>query len=212
MARKGKFHRLVDDFVATVTELGGRVDPSVVADELQSRIDAIAVQLRVTPQTVLRSYIDDGWGRQMATAMMADVHGREAVEAAGPDEHVGVRVAARLLAALGQAILFATVNQDATEPVPRLDVRIAAEAVTGLSMAVHDRPSEADLVVVSAQVVTWTRITLEAFREQVSAGAWSSCPCGEDHGQADTDAAVLRAVSADLLFLPAADLLARPGR
>src|SRR5262245_20110046 len=99
MARRGKFHRLVDDFVLTVTELGGRVDPSVVAEELQARIDAIAEHLRVTPQTVLRSYLDEGWGRQMATAMMADLHGREAQHAAGPDEHVGVRVAARLLAA-----------------------------------------------------------------------------------------------------------------
>ena len=204
MARRGKFHRLVDDFVATVTELGGRVDPSVVAGELQARIDAIAEQLRVTPQTVLRSYLDDDWGRQMATAMMAEVHDREVVAAVGPDEHVGVRVAARLLAALGQAILFATVNQDAARPQPRLDARIAGEAVTGLSMAIHDRPDETDLVVVSAQIMAWTRATLEAFRDQLRAGTWSSCPCGEDHGQSDTDAALLRAVRADLLFLPTA--------
>ena len=59
MARRGKFARLVDDFVATVDELGGSVDPAVVAAELQARIDAIATQLHVTTQTVLRTYIDD---------------------------------------------------------------------------------------------------------------------------------------------------------
>jgi hypothetical protein len=47
--------------VATVDELGGSVDPAVVAAELQARIDAIATQLHVTKQTVLRTYIDDEW-------------------------------------------------------------------------------------------------------------------------------------------------------
>jgi len=59
VARRGKFARLVDDFLATVDELGGSVDPAVVAEELQARIEAIATQLHVTTQTVLRTYIDD---------------------------------------------------------------------------------------------------------------------------------------------------------
>ena len=59
MARRGKFARLVEDFVATVDELGGRADPTMVAAELQARIDAIAAQLHVTTQTVLRTYIDE---------------------------------------------------------------------------------------------------------------------------------------------------------
>ncbi|WP_281369063.1 hypothetical protein [Phytohabitans rumicis] len=42
MGRRGKFARLVDDFVATVDRLGGQVDPATVAEELQDRIDAIA--------------------------------------------------------------------------------------------------------------------------------------------------------------------------
>lgn len=39
---------------------------------------------------------------------------------AGTDEHVAVRVVVRLLAALGQAMLFATVNSDQAQPQPRM--------------------------------------------------------------------------------------------
>jgi hypothetical protein len=193
---------LVDDFVATVGELGGTVDPAVVAAELQTRIDAIATQLHVTTQTVLRTYIDDDWGRQMATTMMADVKERAAVPA-GPPEHFALRVAGRLLAALGQAMLYAATNHDQQQPIPQLDLRQAAEAVTGLGLAIHDSPPGEQLVTVSAEIVAWTRATLEVFRDQLRAGAWSSCPCGEQHAQPDTDTAVLTAVGRDLLYLPA---------
>ncbi len=202
MARRGKFARLVDDFVATVAALGGSIDPAVVAAELQARIDAIATQLHVTTQTVLRTYIDDDWGREMATNMMADVKGR-AAKPAGPPEHFAVRVAGRLLAALGQAMLYATTNGDPQQPVPAMDLRQAAEAVTGLGLAIHETPPGDQLVTVGADIVAWTRTTLEVFCDQLRSGAWSCCPCGEHHGQDTTDAGVLAAVGKDLLYLPA---------
>jgi hypothetical protein len=204
VARQGKRARLVNDFVATVEALGGQVDPAVVSGELDARINAIANQLRITPQTVLRTYIDDDWGRQTAEAMMAAARGPADVPA-GPDEHFSVRVVGRLLAALGQAMLFAYVNEDQSQVAPQLDARQAAEAISGLGLAIHEMLPGDDLVAVSTQVVGWTRATLELFRDQLRAGQWSSCPCGELHGQPDTDVAVLRAVSNDLLFLPAVE-------
>ncbi len=83
---------------------------------------------------MLRTYIDDEWGREMATTMMADVKGRAATPA-GPPEHFAVRVADRLVAALGQAMLYATTNHDPQQPVPAMDLRQAAEAVSGLGPA-----------------------------------------------------------------------------
>jgi hypothetical protein len=194
---------LVGDFVATVDELGGAVDPAVVAQELQARIDAIAAQLHITPQTVLRNYIDEDWGRQMAETMMADLQARQAAVVPGPPEHFAVRVAGRLLAALGQAMLYATTNKDPQQPLPAMDLRQAAEAVTGLGLAVHECPPGDQLVTVGADIVAWTRATLEVFRDQLRAGTWTSCPCGEHHGQDAIDAGVLDAVSKDLLYLPA---------
>ena len=133
MARRGKFARLVEDFVATADELGGRADPTVVAAELEARIDAIAAQLHITTQTVLRTYIDEDWAGQMAETMMADLQSRKAATVVpGAPEHFAVRVAGRLLAALGQAMLYATTNNDPRQPLPAMDLRQAAEAVTGL--------------------------------------------------------------------------------
>ncbi|MEH1129904.1 hypothetical protein [Micromonospora sp. CPCC 206061] len=100
-------------------------------------------------------------------------------------------------------MLYASVNGDGAAEVPQLDGRHAAEAISGLGLALHARPPGDDLVVVDAKVVAWTRATLEAFCEQLRAGVWSSCPCGELHGQVETDLAVLRAVRSDLLLLPA---------
>jgi hypothetical protein len=108
-------------------------------------------------------------------------------------------VVGRLVAALGQAMLYTAVNNDHAQIEPRLDARQAAEAVTGLGLVLQHRPPGEDLVAVDAQVVAWTRATLEVLRDQLRAGAWSSCPCGELHDQVDTDVAVLRAVSNDLL-------------
>lgn len=204
MARQGKRARLVNDFVTTVERLGGRVDPAMVAEELDARINAIAAQLSITTQTVLRTYIDDDWGHEAAAAMMADLARQHADAAAGPDEHFAVRVVGRLVAALGQAMLYAAVNGDQGQPEPRLDAQQAAEAISGLGLALHERPPGEDLVAVSAQVVGWARTTLEVLREQLRAGAWSSCPCGELHGQVDTDVAVLRAINNDLMLLPTA--------
>ena len=204
MARRGKFARLVEDFVATVDELGGRADPTVVAAELEARIDAIAAQLHITTQTVLRTYIDEDWAGQMAETMMADLQARKAATVVpGAPEHFAVRVAGRLLAALGQAMLYATTNNDPRQPLPAMDLRQAAEAVTGLGLAVHECPPGEQLVTVSADIVAWTRATLEVFRDQLRAGNWTSCPCGEQHGQDAVDAGVLDAVSKDLLYLPA---------
>ena len=119
----------------------GRADPTVVAAELEARIDAIAAQLHITTQTVLRTYIDEDWAGQMAETMMADLQGRQAATVVpGAPEHFAVRVAGRLLAALGQAMLYATTNNDPRQPLPAMDLRQAAEAVTGLGLAVHECP------------------------------------------------------------------------
>jgi hypothetical protein len=73
----------------------------------------------------------------MAETMMADVRARNPVPA-GPPEHFALRVAGRLVAALGQAMLYATTNQDPQQPVPAMDLHQAAEAVTGLGLAISE--------------------------------------------------------------------------
>ena len=202
VARRGKFGRLVEQFVTTVEQVGGAVDPAVVAEELQTRIDMVAGQLRVTPQTVLRTYISEDWGTETATAMMDGVRGQD--EPSGQLEHLALSVAARLQAALGQVILYAAANGDQQQLLPALDLHRTGEAVSGLGLAIMEMPPGAGYVTIGADIAAWTRTALETLRDQLRAGAWTFCPCGERHGQDETDAQVLRAVQADLLFLPPA--------
>ena len=202
VARRGKFGRLVEQFVSTVERMGGIIDPAVVAGELQTRIDMIAGQMRVTPQTVLRNYISEDWGTETATAMMNKIRPPE--ERSGGAEHLALSVAARLQAALGQVILYAAANGDQQLLSPALDLHQTGEAVSGLGLAIMDMPPDARFVTISADIATWTRTALETLRDQLRAGAWTFCPCGERHGQDETDVQVLRAVQADLLFLPPA--------
>jgi hypothetical protein len=150
LARQDKRARLVNDFVATVESLGGRIEPAVVLEELDARINAVAAQLHSTTQTALRNYFDDDWGCEAAAAMMAEVAQREAAVRGSADEHFAVSVVARLLAALGQATLYASVNGDQMLAVPQLDARQAAEAISGLSLAIYDRRPGDELVAVSS--------------------------------------------------------------
>ncbi|GIF01100.1 hypothetical protein [Paractinoplanes rishiriensis] len=215
MARRGKFARLVDDFVTTVEQAGGVIDRTVVEQELRARIDAVATQLRVTAATVLRSYIPEDWGREAGAAAIGDV--RRHGDPSGPAEDLAVRVAGRLLAALGQALIYAAVNGDQQQPEPLIDLRDAGEAVSGLGLAIRTAADPAGYVTVGADVAACPRSTLQVFRDQLRAGTWTFCPCGEDHGQTATDAGVLAALSTDLLFLAPAPATAtaipvlRPG-
>jgi hypothetical protein len=197
-----KFKTLVADFVRTTAELGGTIDPQVVAAELRQRIQFIAAQIGVTEATVLRTYIDDDWGRDMARQTYRQIQERDARIDAAPGLELPLRSVGRLIAALGQAQLYATVNNAATDPASQFNPKEASEAVTGLGLAVTEHPGDGTTVTVAGNVLAWTRDALTAFRDNLHQQRWSSCPCGEDCGQRQRDAAVLRALRDDLDLVP----------
>jgi hypothetical protein len=166
----------------TVNRMGGVLDPHAIAADLQARIDEATKLLRPAPA---------------ASVPMADLR-RQAV---GRPEYLAVRVAGRLQAALSQALIYAAVNGDQRRPRPVLDLRDAGEAMYGLGVAIRDAPDGSDLVTIGADVAAGTRQTLEVFQRQLRTGAWSFCPCGDDHGQDETDSGVLDVITRDLLYL-----------
>lgn len=197
-----KFQALVADFVSTTTELGGTIAPEVVATELRQRIRAIADQIGVTEATVLRSYFPNDWGRDMARTTYRQIQERDAHTDAAPDQQLPLRAVGRLVAALGQAMLFSTVNNGADDPTSAFNPKEASEAITGLGMALTSPPDNDSVVTVGGNTLIWSRDALIAFRDNLQHHRWSSCPCGERHGQDDTDAAVLDVVRGDLLLIP----------
>jgi hypothetical protein len=202
MDSHGKLARLVDDFVATARQHGSTVTAAAVAEQLEARIGVIADQVGVSPQTVLDTYIGEDWGRKLALQMIGDRAGQAEDLAATSAEHLALPVAGRLVAALGQATLYASINRNGAHKVGPMDLRQAAEAVAGLGLAIAHCPPGQSLVLLPAGIVAGTRLTLLALRDHLRAADWSFCPCGESHGQEVTDAAVLAAVETDLLLLP----------
>ena len=203
--------RLVDEFVATMYQHGIAVDRHVVEQEMQERVAEIAERLQTSPQTVLLDHVQDGWGRRMAAPVIAEIERGRLLDA-GPPEFLSVRVAARLLTALGRAVVYAAANDDAEDQPPMVDLRQAGEAVAGLGQALDDVAPEQAYVRVPADVAAATRATLEVLHDSLSDGDWTYCPCGEDHGQAEFDTETLTAVRAGLLALPPATLTSDPAR
>ncbi|BCY11026.1 hypothetical protein [Actinoplanes sp. L3-i22] len=173
-----------------------------MVEQLHARIAMIVDQMRRSPQTVTLSYIGDDGGTEVAAAMMVRIQERE--RPASRREALSLRVAGRIQAALAQVILFAEINSDQQKPQPALDLAQAGEAISGLGLAVMNMAPGTEYVTIGADIAALARDTLQVLRDQVRTGVWTSCPCGEDHGQAEADAQVLSAVSADLLFLPSA--------
>jgi hypothetical protein len=80
--------QLVDEFTTTMYEHGIAVDRKVVEQEMRDRIGDIAERLRVPPQTVLLDHAQQGWGRQMAVLVIAQIQNDDLLEAGGSAERL----------------------------------------------------------------------------------------------------------------------------
>lgn len=89
------------DFVDTTAALGGSIDPEVVATELHQRIQFMASQFGVTEATVLRTYMPEDWGRDMARQTYRQIKEREAHIDAEPSRPLPLPAVGRLIGALG---------------------------------------------------------------------------------------------------------------
>ena len=192
-----KFRALVEDFASTAADLGCTIVPGVAAAELEARISALAAQLRISEQTALRTCFDDGWGRKMASDLCRQLAEREALVDAEHGRELPVGGVARLVAGLGQALLYFSVNEASVDAPGGFSVKDASEAVTGLGLALAACSPGAVSVHVDGNIVVWAREAFQVFSDNLEQHRWSSCPCGEEHGQDKTDAAVLRAVRQD---------------
>lgn len=207
--REAKFRTLVGDFVSTCGQFSSRsIDPAVIERELADRIRTVSEILSIQEKTVLRDHIPDSWGVDMAKQARRDLKEHEAAVDDEPAAPLPVFLAGRLVAALGQALLYYTTNDAAAECSCRFNPIEAAQAVTGLGvlLAQHDSDGTQDrirpVVLVSGEVLAYTREALTVFVEQLARRRWTLCPCGEDCGSASTDAKLLEAVTGDLDLLP----------
>ncbi|WP_145981692.1 hypothetical protein [Pseudonocardia sp. HH130629-09] len=218
--RSNKLQRLVDDFAQTCRHRGIEVSLPVIEHGLRDRIDTVAHHMGVTSATALRRYFDDSWGREMAEQFCVDVeagHARLADAADVADAVLPVAFLGRLVAALGQAQLFAAVNTDphTTGPHPadgapadspalqllpvldtlrptvgRFEPWTAAEANTGLGLALRTAGRaglEPDEAQVPGRVLAQTREVLEDFTRRLQPGPGQWRACRCDGPCAEQD-------------------------
>ena len=72
---------LADEFLATLHDHGIHVERDIVEQEMRDRIADIAERLRVSPEAVLRDHAREGWGRQMAVPVIAEIRHRGLLDA-----------------------------------------------------------------------------------------------------------------------------------
>lgn len=204
-----KFKSLVTEFAAAAADLGHPVQEHLVAAELQQHITFAALATGVSEQWVLRAYCDDSWARDMARQMYSKIAGTkqppgaECVSAEQRGRDLSVRSAARLVAGLGQALLYFQANENGIHPAEPFSLEDVANALTWLGVVIADCPPGSAAVHITGDVVACTRRALTAFADALEHKRWSYCPCGEKHGQAKTDQGVLKILRADLLALGA---------
>lgn len=138
----------------------------------------------------------------MAHQAYRQIHERDAHIDSELDQQLPLKAVGRLIAALGQALPYYTVNNAAAGLTCRFNPKEASEAVTGLGLTLTSHPNDGSTVTVGGNILAWTRDALTVFRDNLQQQRWCSCPCGQDCGQHETDAAVLRALGKDLQLLP----------
>ena len=110
--RQGKFRRLVEDFAATLEQHGASMPLAVIEQFVADRITVVAPQVGISEQTVLRNHLSDSWGADMARRAIEDRAIDRARHRLSSDAALPLALVGALVAALGQAQLFAAVNAE----------------------------------------------------------------------------------------------------
>lgn len=259
--RRGKFRELVNTCHGMLMRAGLEVSLGELDGLLAEHVRVTAAQAGVSEQTALRSHVDPAWARSTAERLIVDAaRGRQLDvpgdggqaepaprdDARGPESAPGSSggvldtvAALSVLAALGQAQLYAVVNdaarpravQAAPEVPPRrlpraaagvagFDAAAAAEVTTLLATAVADDPA-AGSVWVPLEALRAALRTLVVFVAHLDDSGWLLCRCcpaeeqtegiAELRARVAVDAAHLEhAVQQALARTPGYDSAARP--
>lgn len=241
--RRGKFRELVNTCHGMLLRAGLEVSLGELDALLAEHVRVTAAQVGVSEQTALRSHVDVAWARSTAERLIVDaarglpfdVLGRSGqVEPASPDDARGPQSAAgssggvldtvaalSVLAALGQAQLYAVVN-DAARPhaaqaapetaprrpprgsaavgVARFDAAAAAEVTTLLATAVADDPA-AGSVWVPLEALRAALRTLAVFVAHLDDSGWLLCRCCPAEEQTEGIAGLRARVAVDAAHL-----------
>ena len=189
--RSESFRRIVAETTVQLTQRGLKVAPAAVEDVVEGLADSAARRLNATPEDALSTLEP---GKIADLIVNADHHSphpsvRRVREDSG-SASLTVVATGQLLKAVGQAAKYASLNHD--EPTTDHAADLVTEFGSGLFAA-----SDGGTVTVPRGVLAETAQVLDLTAERFTAGTWSTCACGKDHGQQKYDELMPDALRAD---------------
>jgi hypothetical protein len=192
LSASARFQALASEIIAVLARRGLDVMPAVVNDVLEAGALRVAEQLGVTPLTAL-GYADPG---TIATEIAdAADHGLRGIRPLRDDRRTDLPAwtAGKLIAGLSQAVKYAAANGDTG------GCGQAGDLLTELGLALLTSHGAQTITVASGCLIEAAEL-LDRVAERITAGEWSQCPCGTDHGQDLLDAKVAPAMRDDAAF------------
>jgi hypothetical protein len=180
--RSELFQRIVAQTLDALRERGLNVLPAAVEDVLDGVVTSAAERSGMDFEETL--HLADP--HEIATLIAradADEHAlsvRPLREDPGT-ARLTIAAGGQLLKALAQTAKYAIRNHD--EPI----ADHAADLVTELGAALLDATA-GDEIIVPRGVLAESAQLLDHAADRFTAGTWSTCPCGKDHGQPELDA------------------------
>lgn len=189
--RSESFRRIADETAELLMERGLKVAMAAIEDVVDGLADSASRRLRFSPEDALATLEPQKIANMI---VIADRHGhRPSIRRIREDSGsapLTVTAAGQLLKAIGQAAKYAALNHD--EPTTDHAADLVTELGSGLFGA-----SDEGTVTVPRGVLAETAQVLDLSADRFSAGIWSTCPCGKDHGQQRYDALMPEALRAD---------------
>jgi hypothetical protein len=191
------FKAVAAQVTADLLTRGLDVEDVTVVNILAAKVEGVAAHAGMTPRTAL-TYCDPAVIAGHIADFAAGSHdGNSAIRPVRTDNRsvqVRRRLIGRPMMALAQTVKYASSN--GSEPV----VAHAADLLTELGGSVggkHDGRDGGDRIEIPVGVLTEAADLIRLAADRIKAGDWSSCPCGDEHGQRELDVRVAPALVAD---------------
>lgn len=181
------FRSLVTQSSAVLLTRGVEVEAASVQGVAGHLVETVAERSGMAPEEAVRLVTPEAVADVIAKAMASEAGNEPALHAVRPvriDDgtlHVPVEALGHLVMAASQAAKYAGLNSGGGEAAHLLDL------ATEVGAALVKRHTEG-AANVEVGVLDELAGLVDKVADQVESGEWSICPCGEEHGQSETDA------------------------
>jgi hypothetical protein len=183
-----RFQQLVRDTVATSAERGLKVLDVSVISVLENLVQGRAHKLDL-PESAVLEHIRVEFLVDLIARAAPGAHAVRPLRDASTAQ-VPAGLAGQFLAGMGQVVKYASGNDEGQM------VDHASDLISEFGFALRSGQVADDITLPGGWLLEAAQM-LEETADRIEAGTWKSCPCGVEHGQAETDRHVPPVMRAD---------------